>query len=257
MSANSVAPAEIASRADGLFEPVKGSRLSVLIADQLHKAIVSGALAAGTRLPPERELAARFEASRTSVQHAVHMLELMGLVTIKRGSTGGAFVTKPDFVKVSRMLQSMFQANQFNAAEIIQARLLIEPGIAEIAARKATEDDVAALRDAIDSVRKPISRGGPYPHTGRNFHYLLACATGSELLIMLLTSLLGIEQAARAVRSRPRPAQHRVSWHERIVDAIERRDANAARRLTAEHLEEMLEGVTEESATRRGRQAGR
>ena len=245
-----------ALQADALFEPVGGRRLSSLIAEQLQRAIISGAIAEGERLPPERELAARFQASRTSVQQAVHMLELMGLVSIKRGSNGGAFVTKPDFVQVSGMMQAMLRVNRFDLAELYQARLVIEPGIAEVAARVATPEDVAALRASIDATRNPMARGDAYPHIGRNFHYLLACATGSELLVMLASSLLGVGQAAR-VRHRPSSAHHRVHSHELIVDAIERRDGETAKRLTAEHLMDLLDGATKASPQRRTGKAKR
>ncbi len=242
-------------RAEDFFEPIEGRRLSTRIAEQLHKAIVSGALPEGDRLPPERELALRFQASRTSVQQAIHTLEVMGLVEVRRGANGGAFVTKPDFVKVSAMMQSMLRANRFDADEIYRARLLIEPGIAELAARMATPEDIAALRASIDVTRKPLTRGEPYPHVGRNFHYLLACAAGSELLTILLSSLLGLEQAAQ-VRHRPASGQRRVHAHDRIVDAIERRDGKAARRHAAEHLQDLLEGITKD-AQKKGSRTGK
>lgn len=231
---------------EALFEPIDVRRRSTLIAEQLQKVIVSGALRDGERLPPERELAARFQASRTSVQQAVHILEAMGLVTIKRGSNGGAFVTKPDFIKVSTIMQAMLRANKFELAELYQARLVIEPGIAEIAAHNATSEDIATLRASVNATRKPIAHGDPYPHIGRNFHYLLACATGSELLVMFMSSLLGVAQAAR-VRHQPASGHSRVHSHDCIIDAIERKDGEAARRHTTEHLRELLESATKKS----------
>jgi DNA-binding FadR family transcriptional regulator len=231
-----------------LFEPVKGRRLSLLIAEQLQKAIFGGALPEGGRLPPERELAERFQASRTSVQEAIHMLELMGLISIRRGSSGGAFVTRPDFAKASGMLQAMLTARQFDMAELYQARLLIEPGIAEIAARVATPEDILALRAALNSGRDKTKRG-ERNSIGRNFHYLLACATGNELLVMLVSSLLGVAQTAN-VRHRLSSAHTREHAHERIVDAIERRDGETARRVASEHLTQMLQDVTKVSSER-------
>jgi GntR family transcriptional repressor for pyruvate dehydrogenase complex len=242
--------------AEDFFEPIEGRRLSMRIAEQLQKAIVSGALPEGDRLPPERELAMRFQASRSSVQQAIHILELMGLVVIRRGTDGGAFVTKPDLMKVSRIMQSMLQASRFDAAAVYQARLLIEPAIAELAAHVATPEDIATLRASIDVTRKPLARGDPYPHVGRNFHYLLACATGSELLTILLSALLGLEQAAQ-VRHRPASGHRRVHAHDRIVDAIERRDGEAARRHVAEHLQEMLESVTKDTLQQKSRKERR
>lgn len=216
------------------FQPIAGQRVSAQIAAQLQLAIFSGALPQGDRLPPERELAERFGASRASVLEAVHMLELTGLVAIRRGSTGGAFVTKPDLGKVSAMLQTMVRGNRFDLDELYQARLLIEPGVAEIAARVADGPAIAALRSSIAAARTRFERRDrTYPAT-ENFHYLLARATGSELLVMLVSSVLSLREARDL--SRPPASDHRICAHEEIVDAIERGDGAAARTATAAHL---------------------
>lgn len=222
-----------------LFQPIRGHRLSAQIAEQLQLAIFSGAVGEGERLPPERELVERFQASRASVQEAVHQLELQGLVTIRRGSNGGAYVTKPDFAKVSTMLQTMVRANRFNVAELYQARLLIEPGVAEIAANVAGADNVAALRGAIESSKARFERGERTSPVSHNFHYLLARAAGNELLVMLVSSLLSVREGQRLHR-RPSSDQVRICAHERILEAIERRDPAAVKREMTDHLEQLL-----------------
>jgi GntR family transcriptional repressor for pyruvate dehydrogenase complex len=208
-----------------MFQPIRGHRLSAQIAEQLQLAIFSGAIPEGARLPPERLLVERFQASRTSVQEAVHLLEVQGLVTIRRGSSGGAFVTKPDFAKVTAMLQTVVRGNRFDVTELYQARQLIEPGIAEVAARVATPEAIAMLRGAVD--------------TSHNFHYLLARATGSDLFVMLVSSLLSVREAQRR-HGRSSSDPTRTCAHEAIVDAIERRDEDRAKRATADHLNHLL-----------------
>ena len=222
-----------------MFQPIRGHRLSAQIAEQLQLAIFSGAIPEGTRLPPERELVERFQASRTSVQEAIHMLELQGLVTIRRGSSGGAFVTKPDFAKVTAMLQTVVRANRFDVTELYQARQLIEPGIAEIAARVATPEGIAMLRGAIEASKERFARGERVYPVSHNFHYLLARATGSDVFVMLVSSLLSVRESQRR-RSRSSSDRIRICAHEQIVDAIERRDGDAARLATADHLNHLL-----------------
>jgi GntR family transcriptional regulator, transcriptional repressor for pyruvate dehydrogenase complex len=233
-----------------LFQPIRGHRLSAQIAEQLQLAIFSGAIVEGERLPPERELVERFGASRASVQEAVHQLELQGLVTIRRGSNGGAFVTKPDFAKVTTMLQTMIRANRFDVAALYQARLLIEPGVAEIAARVAGAENVAALRGAIASSKLRFDRGERTHPVSHHFHYLLARAAGSDLLVMLVSSLLSVREAQRILR-RPSSDRIRICAHEAIVYAIERGDAEAAKRATTDHLMQLLDEIVTGSEAER------
>ncbi|HEX6511658.1 MAG TPA: GntR family transcriptional regulator, partial [Chloroflexota bacterium] len=80
-----------------LFRSVRTRRVSEQIEQQLAAAIFAGKLKPGDRLPPERELVERFEASRASVREATRALELAGLITIRPGAGGGAYVTTPDF----------------------------------------------------------------------------------------------------------------------------------------------------------------
>lgn len=225
--------------ATALFQPIRGHRLSAQIAEQLQLAIFSGAIPEGARLPPERALVERFQASRASVQEAIHMLEMQGLVTIRRGSSGGAFVTKPDFAKVAAMLQTVVRANRFDVTELYQARQLIEPGIAEIAARVAGSEDIAMLRAAIQASRERFARGERVYPVSHNFHYLLARATGSDLFVMLVSSLLSVRESQRR-RGRSSSDQIRICAHEQIVDAIERHDGEAAKRATADHITHLL-----------------
>jgi DNA-binding FadR family transcriptional regulator len=226
------------------LEPIKGQRLSSLIVDQLKKAILSGAIPEGSKLPPEKELIARFQASRSSVLEALHILEADGLLEIRRGAAGGAFVTKPDFTQFGDVLGRMTLGSQIELRDIYQARLLIEPGMAQIAGLLASKEDVATLRACIEFHRRaPRDRAVAI---GRNFHYLLATITGNQLLVMLMSSLLAAAQKARAqqpLTSRKR----RLTAHEKIVDAIERRNGKLARSLLEDHLGRLLREVIRDS----------
>src|SRR5579871_5095753 len=133
-----------------MLEPVKGKRLSTLIVEQLQRAILSGAFAEGARLPSEKDLIAQFQASRASVQGALHILEANGLIEIKRGASGGAFVCKRDFSNFTSVLNQLMLGEQFELRDIYEARLLLEPKMAEMAARLATKADVAMLRSCLE-----------------------------------------------------------------------------------------------------------
>src|SRR5215218_4017135 len=82
-------------RSAGLLTPVNDRRISALIVDQVRTLIHEGKLTSGDRLPPEREMCERFGVSRVTVREALRVLEASGLVEIRVGAHGGAFVTQP------------------------------------------------------------------------------------------------------------------------------------------------------------------
>ncbi len=229
---------------EDLFTPVERQRVSSIVADRLQRAILSGSLREGDRLPPERDLVERFQASRASVQEALHILEIVGFVTIRRGASGGAFVARPDFSRVSSMLQALLMADSFEFDDLYQARLLIEPSIAEMVAQVATPDDIAGLAELIAPANREAAARDDLPGgLGRNFHYLLASITGNQPLVMLVSSLLGLAQAA-GLRQPKNALNERIKAQTVILDAIARRDGAEARRLMTELLHEMLRAAT-------------
>src|SRR6266571_3430445 len=231
---------------DAIFRSVRTRRVSDQIAQQLQTAIFSGKLKPGDRLPPERELAERFEASRSSVREAIHTLEMAGLVAIRPGAGGGAQVTEPDFDLLANTLRTMLRTGRFELAELYQARLLLEPGVAEIAARVADDEDIALLRASLEEGRHLLARKAQTAPASYNFHFLLAKAAKSNLLLMLISSLMDLVHKSDQVSGpRPQLSPPIVRAHEAIVDAIERHDADEARRLTTEHLLEIQQRVTQ------------
>jgi len=230
-------PRRLVKPARTLFHSVRSGRVSEQIAEQLQAAIFSGELKPGDRLPPERELVERFEASRASVREATRSLQLAGLISIRPGAGGGAYVTTPNFELVARALQTMLQAGTFEPTELYQARLLLEPGIAEIAAREADPDDVSLLRASLEEGRQRMVRRADTAPASYTFHFLLAKAAKSNLLLMLVSSLLDlVHKSDQEAGDTRRPSPSIVRAHEAIVSAIERHDADGARQATTEHL---------------------
>jgi DNA-binding FadR family transcriptional regulator len=231
---------ESAKAGQELFRSVRAKRISEQIAEQLSAAIFAGQIKPGERLPPERELVERFEASRASVREATRSLETAGLITVRPGAGGGAYVTEPNFDLVANALRTMLRAGRFDLAELYQARLLLEPAVAEIAAQAAGPEDVALLRESLREGRELLARKAQTAAASYNFHFLLAKAAKSNLLLMLISSLLDlVHKSDQAPGAAPRLSPPIVRAHEAIVDAIERHDAAEARRLTAEHLVEI------------------
>src|SRR3954465_15866261 len=130
----------------GLFAPISVARASSSIDDQIRQAILTGKLDQGDRLPPERELAGQFGVSRVTVRDALRALEAMGLIEVRVGARGGAFVTVPTGSLVGQTMSDMMMMSAITPEDIVEARLAVELGTVTLACARATEDDIARMR---------------------------------------------------------------------------------------------------------------
>src|SRR3989454_2973509 len=168
----------------GKGEP--GYRISDSIAARIQNAISDGILAPGARLLSERELAQRLNASRESVREAYRSLEVAGLLVIRRGKEGGAFVRDVDHQPVTRSLSMLLRLGKTTHRELTEARLLIEPPIARLAARRATRSDIEAMGDLIDRHAEAIKGNEDPRKYDLQFHRIMAeCAKNLPLTILM------------------------------------------------------------------------
>src|SRR5437667_5601093 len=112
------------------------------IAAHIERAMYEGALANGDRLPSERELGRRFGASRVAVREALRALEHRGMLEVRQGSCGGHFVRELDAGVMARDFRTLLRLGRVTAAQLTEARLIIEPEMARLAAERATDLDV-------------------------------------------------------------------------------------------------------------------
>jgi DNA-binding FadR family transcriptional regulator len=207
------------------------------VAGQIQEAIYRGDFVPGQRLPTERELLQQFGTSRATVREALRILEQSGLVRVRPGSGGGAYVAEPSHELISDSLRQLMQLNQFRVVELHQARVALEPGIALRAAQTATPEGVALLEEALDSARRLVADGRDASSMSRRFHFLLAQATGNNLLLMLGRSLLELAAAYDAARAwTTKGAQDVLADHAALLDAVRAHQPERARQLMQDHL---------------------
>ncbi len=132
--------------ADEMFAPVTVARASSSIAEQIRTAILTGRLREGERLPPERELAEQFRVSRVTVRDALRALEAMGLIDVRVGARGGAFVTVPSGSVMAQTMSDMMMMAAISPADIAEARLIVELGTVTLACVRADDADLERLR---------------------------------------------------------------------------------------------------------------
>jgi GntR family transcriptional repressor for pyruvate dehydrogenase complex len=224
------------------FEPVsRGERLADKVASALTESIISGTIAVGERLPPERELCERFGVSRPVIREAVRSLIAKGLLADH--SRRGHVVTAFGREAVTESLTFYLRGERLDYGKLMEVRMLIEIENAGLAAERASSAQIAALRDA-------AARLEPDPDVERvalqdlAFHRAIATATDNEFLEVLHDSLReALITAQLPTLADPRIVASARRAHERVAQQIQARNAAGARKAMRQHLEEAREGL--------------
>ncbi len=226
------------------FTPVRKTRVFEGVARQIQRLIAEGALSPGDRLPPERELAERFQVSRGSVRDAIRTLEIVGLVAARQGE--GTVVADVSPEAMVAPLASVLVRKRELIAELLDVRTIIEPALAARAARRATDRDVARLEDVLRRQRARMLKGESTVEEDSEFHSLLADAAHNQVMLKVLDVLMDLlrETRARSLQVEGR-LQRSFAGHRRVLEAIRRRDPDAAERAVRRHLEEIESIVME------------
>jgi DNA-binding FadR family transcriptional regulator len=218
--------------------PVTGSRTGNAV-DRIRDLIVTGALQPGDRLPPEGELAAELELSRSSLREAVRALTFIGVLRTRQGD--GTYVTELDGASLLESLGfAVDLASDRTLLEFFQLRRLLEPAAAAMAAAQA---DAAAL-DTMDRCLRQMEEAAADGASDRfidadlDFHHAVTATVGNAVLSGLLRALA--LRSVRGHRWRARADQaaldRSVAEHRAILDAICTRDPDAARAAATAHL---------------------
>lgn len=224
--------------------PRRSHSVSTGLAAHFERLIATGELAAGSRLPAERELAVSLSVSRSSLREAMHELESKHLIdrTPGRGTT----VLGPIAGVEELLMMSAGHSEQEHAAEL---RLIIEPSIAGLAANRATPASILQLRDVLEKSSERLPKADSL-RLDVEFHLLLANAAQNPLLATLQTMASEwtseVRQHSHASREGRRAS---VRGHQAIFDAVQAHDAAAARQAMEDHLREVRELIA--TATRK------
>jgi GntR family transcriptional repressor for pyruvate dehydrogenase complex len=225
---------------------VKRTRVSEDIAGQLSDLITRGQLKAGDQLPSERELSERFQVSRASVREAIRALESTGLVASRQGE-GTYVVAGPE--SLLRPFASEASQAPNGWAGLFEARKLVEPQVAALAAERATDAELVAMTAILDGQAEEVRAGGTGMEADTAFHLALARAAKNPFLVRLVSTLVDSlkESRGRSVRREGRAARS-LAGHRLILEAVRERNKAKARATMLRHLEG-IEGVDLETAS--------
>lgn len=221
-----------------LFTAVSPGRISAEIVGRIKGAIRDGTLAPGDQLPPERDLIKQLGVSRVSVRDALRMLEATGLVEVRVGARGGAFVTAPAPVLVGEGLADMLMLADVTPAEVTEARMVFEVGALGLICERAQESDLEALEEICDRADAALAAGLYDPALSTEFHTRLAAAAHNKAIALFAESFQGLLRISlqSAQRADSEVGRMGALEHRALVSAIRERDGDAARAILTEHL---------------------
>ena len=224
-----------------MYKVIQASRLYEQIVQQIEESILKGELSEGSQLPAERDLAKQFGVSRTAVREAIKALQEKGLVDAFPGR--GTFVTNGTSNSMRRSLDRIIKSGDTDGwAYLVEVREILEPEIAALAAVRATDQDLATMRDALEVMDNARRDSDAFIEADLDFHLALAEAAANPIVLSLIDSIVGLlrEQRLRIfhIGGGPERGQHH---HKLILEAIERHDPQGARAAMQAHLLQVRE----------------
>lgn len=209
-----------------------------VLADELRERILTGEFADGAGLPAERDLVTSTRMSRTTVREALRILEVQGLVRIRPGRSGGAFVQRPGAEDMASTVNLVIRGRDIRVTALLETREAIEPFCAGLAAAHRTAEELEVLEEANRAVSAEPGDLAGFLQANIDWHVAVARASHNELLAGLMTALARSIHASTENEMVLGSSARRLTirQHESITAAIRDRDAEAAVRRMKRHL---------------------
>jgi DNA-binding FadR family transcriptional regulator len=225
-----------------VFAPVHSQTAFEETVERLGTAIKLGLLPPGTRLPAERELCAKLGIARSTLRQALLALGQSGHLRATRGRGGGTFVSDPQPPAEPPSAQLLA-----GWREVCDERMMVEVGIAVLAAERAVPAEVDALDEVVAALDGALDDFSAYRQLDVRLHVGLAELTGSPRLVAVMTDTQGaMSDLISYIAHPPEVLDSSNLQHQRVLEAVRRHDQAAAARVMAEHLrgtEHVLAGL--------------
>ncbi len=229
----------------GELTELRVPKASDVLADHLRQRILDGELTPGEMLPAERLLAEQSRLSRTSVREALRILEIEGLVATRPGRNGGSVIRKPDEEAVARTLDVFIRGRRVRFRAVLEVREQVEPICAELAAGRRSAEELERLRAVTAAVEAARDDIPAFLSANVEWHLEIARASGNELLSAFMLAIGNAVRAATDIEDFNSEAVRDAALkaHRRVLAAIEKQDASAARRAMHLHVHAYREQV--------------
>jgi GntR family transcriptional regulator, transcriptional repressor for pyruvate dehydrogenase complex len=219
------------------LRPLGRTRLYEDLVERLGEFVIRTNLEVGGRFPPERELASRLEVSRASLRQALAVLEAQGFIEIRHG--GGVFLRRSR--GFGGVLHKLVERRS-RLPEVLEARELLEVRLAELAAARRTEADLAAMRAALAEMEAEVASNGLGVDGDAAFHHAVHRAGNNKVLEHVIDGLAeAIHETRVESLSEPDRPTNSLQAHRRILEAIEAQQPLAAAQAMRAHLRQVAD----------------
>lgn len=219
-----------------LWEPVQTETLSWRIVSQVRAAVFSGQLKAGDFLGSETSLSTQFNVSRMAARDALRTLEAVGIVQIRMGAKGGAWIAQGNPERFADALAIQLHLIGVSGEEIFDAQMAIEVTSAELAAQNATDEDFAKLRGILAELDKLRDDPQGFTNASLRFHEAIVEASHNRVLLAQFRALRFVLQPLLAPNTTDTIATRVIRSHKQVLNAVEARDGEKAREIMQQRV---------------------
>ena len=206
-----------------MFESIKSNRISESIIYQIRQAIFEGKLRIGDKLSSEEKLMQEFGVSRATLRAALHSLEVLGFIEIKKGKAGGAFIIEIDPKKARDFFINFLHFRNLSLRDLFEVRKILEPYMATKAAKSVNEDNLKKLKEIIEKSHQLLENGteNEFHKYDIEFHRVIGNATQNPILIFITEFVENLLLEVKSILTPNREISKKVlEGHKSIYNAI-------------------------------------
>lgn len=191
----------------------------------------------GDHLPPEKDMLERYQVGRGTLREALRFLELQNVLAIRPGPGGGPVVLQPEAGALGVSLLLLLQFDRAPYAMLLEARATLEPVLVEIAAQRATEENIAELEAIVARSRELVDDPTGFGESNKEFHEQLSSSTQNSVYRYFLSALLEVLDERTVPNAyTPETIEKVLKFNEAILSAFRERDGQRAAEITRKHL---------------------
>jgi GntR family transcriptional repressor for pyruvate dehydrogenase complex len=228
-----------------VFDNVRYNKAPQQIISQIRKLILDGKLLPGDKLSPENKLMEQFSVSKQTLREALRALEFIGLIEINKGTNGGATIVEMDSQIALELLANFLYFKKLSIHHLAEARKVLEPYAASVAAESMPDSEKDTLRDLIELAKEKYSDKNLSPNAFNydlKFHCVIANSTKNPLLMLIVDFIESLMADSKSlVKPNKKMLASIIGAHERVYQAIVERDSDRARTEMSRHISEVEE----------------
>jgi GntR family transcriptional repressor for pyruvate dehydrogenase complex len=221
-----------------VIQPVIRITMGEMVLQRLIDLLQSGNYKSGEKLPTEMALSKQLNVSRPVLRQAINTLRHLGYLESVQG--GGTYISKTPFTAAISNIKLKLALESTQLLDISELRYILEVEVAGLAAERATDNETAAINNAMKIYKENVENGSSNSKTieaTKNFHALIAKATHNSTIIFLMDSIAGLLTLSREKTIQVKGSSNRAAkYHKRIAEAIAEHNAEKARMVMREHM---------------------